>query len=159
MQSNQWGYAPGPQNVEDNFMRYCPPPQDDLCHYPHGGWKYQQGMREYEQSSEMSYLPEPQKTSSIDYAFNTFKQDCSPVPQNDPYIDEYNNYSCCEWKDQNQIAFNSPYSTYQEPSSLESTFNAFMQNSPTPPPSFSFEDSSSLDYLSTQNSFQNSQPT
>ncbi|KAL4329333.1 hypothetical protein AHAS_Ahas13G0289600 [Arachis hypogaea] len=125
-------------------MRYCPPPQDDLCHYPHGDKEYQQGMREYEQSSEMSYLPEPQsdsyyydsytnygwegnfnasysnhlKTSSFDCAVNIFMQDCSLSPQNNPYIDEYNNYSSYGWEDQNQIAFNNLYSTYQEPSSL-----------------------------------------
>ncbi|KAL4300906.1 hypothetical protein AHAS_Ahas17G0247700 [Arachis hypogaea] len=56
--------------------------------------------------------------------------------------------------DQNQRAFNSSYSTYQEPSSLEGTFNSFMQNCPTSPPSFSFENSSSLDYVSTQSFLQ-----
>ncbi|KAL4306501.1 hypothetical protein AHAS_Ahas16G0184600 [Arachis hypogaea] len=82
-----------------------------------------------------------------------------PGPQNDPYFDEFNNYLSCGWKDQNQRAFNSPYSTYQEPSSLERTFNLFIQNCPTSPPSFSYENSSSLDYASTQNPFQNPQPT
>ncbi|KAL4374082.1 hypothetical protein AHAS_Ahas05G0146200 [Arachis hypogaea] len=59
-QFTQWGYAPGPQNDQENYMGYCPPPQNDSCHYPYGVWEYQQGMRECEQSSEMGYLPEPQ---------------------------------------------------------------------------------------------------
>ncbi|KAL4276344.1 hypothetical protein AHAS_Ahas20G0197800 [Arachis hypogaea] len=98
-----------------------------------------------------------QETSSFDCVVNTFMQDCSPGRQNDLYIDEYNNYSCCGWEDQNQTALNSPYSTYQEPSSLESTFNSFMQNCPTSLPSFSFENSSPLEYASAQNSFNTSQ--
>ncbi|KAL4381097.1 hypothetical protein AHAS_Ahas04G0099400 [Arachis hypogaea] len=86
-------------------------------------------------------------------------QDYSQVSQNDPHSDEFNNYPSCGWEDQIQRAFISPYSTYQEPSSLEQTFNSFMQNCPILPPSFSIEISSSLDYASTQNSFQNSQHT
>ncbi|KAL4287414.1 hypothetical protein AHAS_Ahas19G0183800 [Arachis hypogaea] len=114
----------------------------------------------------MSYLPEPQRnfntsysnhpeTSSLDHAVNTFMQDSSPGSQNDPCCNEFNNYSSCDWEDQNQRAFNSPYSTYQEPSSLERTFNSFVQNCPTSPPSFSFENSSSFDYASTQSFLQN----
>ncbi|KAL4306403.1 hypothetical protein AHAS_Ahas16G0174800 [Arachis hypogaea] len=41
-QSNQCGYAPGPQNDQDNFMGYCPKPQNDSSHYPNGGWEYHQ---------------------------------------------------------------------------------------------------------------------
>ncbi|KAL4344687.1 hypothetical protein AHAS_Ahas11G0203300 [Arachis hypogaea] len=157
-------------------MRYCPPPQDDLGHYPHGDWEYQQGMREYEQSSEINYFPEPQsdsycydtdinygwegncnnshsnhsKTLSLDYAANTYMEDCSSMPQNNSHCDEFNNHSSCGWEDQNQTAFNSSYSINQEPSSLEQTFNSFMQSCPTSPPHFSFENPSSLDYTSTQ---------
>ncbi|KAL4321667.1 hypothetical protein AHAS_Ahas14G0133400 [Arachis hypogaea] len=171
-QSTQWGYAPESQNYQDNFIGYCPTPQNDSSHYANGGWEYQQGMMEYEHLPETQnepYFNESnnysccswkgrnqrdfntpysihQETASFDCAVNTFMQDCSLGPQNDPYIDEYNNYSSCGWEDQNQRAFDSPYSIHQEPSSLESTFNAFMQNFPTPPPNFSFEDSSSLDY-------------
>ncbi|KAL4350350.1 hypothetical protein AHAS_Ahas10G0133200 [Arachis hypogaea] len=131
-------------------------------------------MIEYEQSIKMSYLPEPQsdlycydtdinygwegnfndayskhpETSSLEYVFNKYMEDCSPGPQNDPYIDENNNYSSCRWEDQNQTAFNSPYSTYREPSSLEQTFNSFMQTCPTSPPIFSLANSSSLDFVS-----------
>ncbi|KAL4337544.1 hypothetical protein AHAS_Ahas12G0120800 [Arachis hypogaea] len=168
-QSNQWGYAPGPQNNQDNSMRYCPTPQNDSCHYANSGWEYQQGMIEYEHLPETqndSYcydnysccdwkgqnqrdLNDPyfahHETSSFDCAVNTFMQDFSPMPQNDPHCDKFNNYSSCGWEDQNQREFNSSYSTYQEPSSLEHTFNAFMQNCPTSPPSFSFENPSSLD--------------
>ncbi|KAL4293718.1 hypothetical protein AHAS_Ahas18G0156100 [Arachis hypogaea] len=71
-QSTQWGYAPGTQHNQDNFMRYCPTPQHDSCHYANGGWEYQQGMIEY------GYLQEP---------------------QNDPYC--YDNYSCYGWEGQN----------------------------------------------------------
>ncbi|KAL4374268.1 hypothetical protein AHAS_Ahas05G0164800 [Arachis hypogaea] len=55
--------------------------------------------------------------------------------------------------DQNQTAFNSSYSTYQEMSSLEQTFNSFMESCQTSPPSFSSENSSSLNYPLTQNLF------
>ncbi|KAL4344678.1 hypothetical protein AHAS_Ahas11G0202400 [Arachis hypogaea] len=180
-QPNQWGYAS--KNDQDNFMRYYPPPQDDLGHYPHGDWEYQQGMREYEQSSEMNYFPEPQsdsycddtdinyvwegncndshfnhsKTFSLDYAVNTYMEDCSSMPQNNPHCNEFYNDSYCGWEDQNQKAFDSSYSTYQEPSSLEQPFNSFMKSCQTSPPSFSFENSSSLDYASAQDSFHTTQ--
>ncbi|KAL4287647.1 hypothetical protein AHAS_Ahas19G0207100 [Arachis hypogaea] len=95
-----------------------------------------------------------QETSSLDYAFNKFMQDCSPEQQNDPYCDEVDDYSSCGWEDQNQRAFDSSYSTYQEASSLERTFNSFMQNYPTSPLSFSLENPSSLDFASAQNSLQ-----
>ncbi|KAL4321673.1 hypothetical protein AHAS_Ahas14G0134000 [Arachis hypogaea] len=54
--------------------------------------------------------------------------------------------------DQNQRAFDNSYSTYQEPSSLEQAFNSFMKTCPTSPPSFSYENPSSLDFASTQTS-------
>ncbi|KAL4306588.1 hypothetical protein AHAS_Ahas16G0193300 [Arachis hypogaea] len=124
-QPNQWGYAS--KSDQDNFMRYCPPPQDDLGHYPHGDWEYQQGMKEYEQSSEMNYFPKPQsdsycydthtndgwegnyndshsnhsKTLSLDYAVNTYMEDCSSMPQNNPHCDKFYNDSHCGWEDQN----------------------------------------------------------
>ncbi|KAL4344388.1 hypothetical protein AHAS_Ahas11G0173400 [Arachis hypogaea] len=158
-QPNQWGYAPESQFDQANHMRYYPEPQNELCHYPYGVWAYPQ---ECEQSSERNLLPEPQKnsntpyaihpeTSSLDTAFNKFMQDCPPMPQDDPYLDEFNNDSHCGWEDQNQKAFDSSYSPYQEPSSLEQIINSFMQNCPTSPPSFSLENSSSLDFSSTQN--------
>ncbi|KAL4344392.1 hypothetical protein AHAS_Ahas11G0173800 [Arachis hypogaea] len=151
-QPNQWGYAS--ENYQDNFMRYCPPPQDDLDHYPHGDCKYQQGMREYEQSSEMNYFPKPQidsycydtdinygcegnyndshsnhsKALSLDYAISTYLEECSSMPQNNPHCNEFNNHSSCGWEDQNQTAFNSSYSTHQKSSSLECAFNEFLQN-------------------------------
>ncbi|QHO46653.1 uncharacterized protein DS421_6g189430 [Arachis hypogaea] len=168
--SNPWRFAPEPQIDQANHMRCCPEPQNDLCHYPHGVWTYQQ---ECEQSSEMNFLPEPQsepccydidtnygwegnfnspnaihqETSSLDYAFNKFMQDPSQGPQDCPYYDDFNNSSSCAWEEQNQKAFESPYSTYQEPSPL---------NYPTSPPNFSYQNSSPLEFASTQNSFQNS---
>ncbi|KAL4276045.1 hypothetical protein AHAS_Ahas20G0167900 [Arachis hypogaea] len=90
-------------------------------------------MREYEQSSEMNYFPEP---------------------QNDPYYDEFNNSSSCAWEEQNQRAPNVSYSINQEPSTLEQTFNSFMLNCPTSPPSFPLENFSSFDFASTQSLLQ-----
>ncbi|KAL4315436.1 hypothetical protein AHAS_Ahas15G0184900 [Arachis hypogaea] len=169
--SNPWRYVPEPQIDQANHMRYCPEPQNDICHYPRGICAYQQ---ECEQSSERNFLPEPQsesycydtntnygwegnsnapydiqqEPSSLDYAFNKFMQDCPPMPQSDPHP------SHCGWEDQNQKAIDSSYSIYQEPLSLEHTFNSFMQNCSPSPPSFSFENSSSLDFALTQSFLQ-----
>ncbi|KAL4356925.1 hypothetical protein AHAS_Ahas09G0135400 [Arachis hypogaea] len=168
--SNPWRFAPEPQIDQANHMRCCPEPQNDLCYYPHVVWAYQQ---ECEQSSEMNFLPEPQselccydidtnygwegnfnspnaihqETSSLDYAFNKFMQDPSQGPQDYPYYDDFNNSSSCAWEEQNQKAFESPYSTYQEPSPL---------NCPTSPPNFSYQNSSPFEFASTQIFFQNS---
>ncbi|KAL4275777.1 uncharacterized protein DS421_20g692670 [Arachis hypogaea] len=166
--SNPWRFAPEPQIDQANHMRCCPEPQNDLCHYPHGAWAYQQ---ECEQSSEMNFLPEPQSDSycydnytnygwegnfnnSFDCAVNTYMEDCSPWPQNDSHSEEFYNDSHCRWEDQNQRALNVSYSINQEPSSLEQTFNSFMQNYPTSPPIFSLENSSSFDYVPTQSLLQ-----
>ncbi|KAL4365441.1 hypothetical protein AHAS_Ahas07G0106400 [Arachis hypogaea] len=166
-----WEYHQEMINDQANHMRYCPEPQNDLCHYPHGSWAYQQ---EYEQSSEMNYFPEPQSDSycydtyidcgwegnfnvsssvhqgtlSFDCAVNAYMQNCPLREQDDPYYDGFHNSSSCGWENQNQKAFDNSYSTYQEPSSLEQTFNLFMQNCLTLPPSSS-ENSSSLNYPST----------
>ncbi|KAL4329824.1 hypothetical protein AHAS_Ahas13G0338700 [Arachis hypogaea] len=108
-------------------MGYCPTPQNDSCHYANGGWEYQQGMIEYEHLPEIQddpYFDESnnysccgwegqnqrdfnapysihQETSSLDCADNTFMKDFSLIPQNDPYFDEFNNYSSCDWEYQN----------------------------------------------------------
>ena len=66
-------------------MRYCPEPQNDLYHYPHGVWTYQE---ECEQSVKMGHLPETQY---------------------DPDFDESNNYSYCGWESQNQRNLSNPY--------------------------------------------------
>ncbi|KAL4344558.1 hypothetical protein AHAS_Ahas11G0190400 [Arachis hypogaea] len=79
-QFNQWEYASEPTNEQDNFMRYCPTPQNDSCHYANGGWEYQQEMIE---------------DISLECAFNKFMQDYPPMPQDDPYCDEFNNSSSC----------------------------------------------------------------
>ncbi|QHO42346.1 uncharacterized protein DS421_5g153360 [Arachis hypogaea] len=168
--SNPWRFAPEPQIDQANHMRCCPEPQNDLCHYPHGVWTYQQKC---EQLREMNFLPEPQsepccydidtnygwegnfnspnaihqETSSLDYACNKFMQDSSQGPQDCPYYDDFNNSSSCAWEEQNQKAFESPYSTYQEPSPL---------NFSTSLPNFSYQNSSPFEFASTQNSFQNS---
>ncbi|KAL4276039.1 hypothetical protein AHAS_Ahas20G0167300 [Arachis hypogaea] len=39
------------------YMGYCPPPQNDPCHYPHGGWEYQQEIMDNEKSTQMGYAP------------------------------------------------------------------------------------------------------
>ncbi|KAL4315807.1 hypothetical protein AHAS_Ahas15G0222000 [Arachis hypogaea] len=135
---SQWRYVSEPQDEQDSFMGYYPPPHDSY-QYPH--------------AFNSSYFTH-QETSSLEYAFNKFMQDCPPMPQDDSYHDEFNNDSHCGWEDQNQKAFDSLYSTYQESSSLEQTFNSFMKNCPPSPPSFSFENSSSLDYASTQSFLQ-----
>ncbi|KAL4350588.1 uncharacterized protein DS421_10g301930 [Arachis hypogaea] len=70
--SNPWRFASEPQDEQENFEEYQPPPQNDSYHYPHGGWEYQQGMKEYEQSSEMNYFPEPQSDS---YYYGTYTKD------------------------------------------------------------------------------------
>ncbi|KAL4371441.1 hypothetical protein AHAS_Ahas06G0166100 [Arachis hypogaea] len=173
-----WEYHQKMINDQANHMRYCPEPQNDLCHYPHGSWAYQE---EYEQSSEMNYFPEPQSDShcydvdincgweenfnvsssvhegtSFDCVVNAYMENCSPMPQDDSYCDEFNNSSSCAWENQNQKASDNSYSTYQELSSLEQTFNSFMESCQTSPPSFSSENSSLLNYPLTQNLFQNS---
>ncbi|QHN86158.1 uncharacterized protein DS421_16g543610 [Arachis hypogaea] len=172
-QSNPWRYVSEPQDEQENHMEYFSPPQNDSSHYD--GWKYDQEMID-DETIHIRYDPEPQddlchyphgvwtcqnqrdlddpyfvhqETSSLECAFNKFMQDYPPMPQNDPYCDEFYNDSHCGWEDQNQKAFDSSYSTYQEPSSLEQTFNSFMQTCPTSPHSSSFENSSSLDYAST----------
>ncbi|KAL4356916.1 hypothetical protein AHAS_Ahas09G0134500 [Arachis hypogaea] len=167
METNQWRYASEPQDEQENHEGYQPPPQNDSYHYLHGGWEYQQRMKEYEQSSEMNYFPEPQSDSycydsytnhgwegnisdSLDCAINTYMEDCSPWPQNDPHSEEFHNSSSCDSEDQNQRVLNMSYSINQKPSLLEQTFNPFLQTCPTSPHSFSFENSSSLDYASTQ---------
>ncbi|KAL4287437.1 hypothetical protein AHAS_Ahas19G0186100 [Arachis hypogaea] len=115
---------------QTNFMGYCPPSPND---YSNGGWKYHQEVTEYEQSTQWGYAPGPQNNQDNSMRYH-------PTPQNDS----------CHYAN----AFNSAYSTYQEPSSLECTFNSFMQNCPTSSPSFSFENPSSLDYASTQSFLQ-----
>ncbi|QHN77767.1 uncharacterized protein DS421_19g655620 [Arachis hypogaea] len=182
--SNPWKFASETQDEQENHMGYFTPPQNDASHYSNGGWDwaYQQ---EYEQSSEMNYFPEPQSdphcydtdincgwkgnfnvsssvhqgTSSFDCAVNAYMENCSPLPQNDSYCDEFNNSSSCAWENQNQKAFDNSYCTYQELSLLEQTFNSFMESCQTSPPSFSSENSSSLNYPWTQNPFQNSKST
>ncbi|KAL4315892.1 hypothetical protein AHAS_Ahas15G0230500 [Arachis hypogaea] len=108
---------------QTNFMECGPPPQNDSSHYPNGGWKYHQEMTDYEQSTQWGYALGPQNDQADYMGY------CPPPNDSCHYAN----------------AFNHPYSTYQETSSLESTFNAFMQNCPTSPPSFSFENPSSLD--------------
>ncbi|KAL4286927.1 hypothetical protein AHAS_Ahas19G0135100 [Arachis hypogaea] len=166
--SNQWRYATEPQDEQE----YFPPPQNDSSHYSNGGWEYHQEMIN-DEAIHIRYDPEPQddlchyphgnfnalydthqETSSLKCDFNKFMQNCPPMPQNEPYCDEFNNSSSCAWENQNQKAFNVSYSINQEPSSLEQTFNSFMQNCQTSPPSFSCENSSSLDYASTQSFLQ-----
>ncbi|KAL4356896.1 hypothetical protein AHAS_Ahas09G0132500 [Arachis hypogaea] len=82
---NQWRLAPESQIDQAEHMRYCPEPQNDLYHYPHGVWTYQE---ECEQSVKMGHLPETQY---------------------DPDFDESNNYSYCGWESQNQRNLSNPY--------------------------------------------------
>ncbi|KAL4306743.1 hypothetical protein AHAS_Ahas16G0208800 [Arachis hypogaea] len=149
-QPNQWEYAS--ENDQDNFMRYCPPPQDDL--EPQSDSYYYDTNTNYDWEGNFNAAySNHSKTLSLDYAVDTYMEDCSPEPQNDQFYND----SHCGWEDQNQKVFDSSYSTYQEPSSLEQTFNSFMQNYPTSPHSSSFENSSSFEYISAQKSFHTSQ--
>ncbi|KAL4371699.1 hypothetical protein AHAS_Ahas06G0191900 [Arachis hypogaea] len=155
------------------YMGYCPPPQNDSCHYPHGGWEYQQEMMDHEQSTQMGHAPRshndqasymgyfspPQNDSSYytncgwenqDQGMMGFEQSNQmgyfPRTQNDSYSYEWDNYPNCDWEGQNQREFNISYPIHQEPSPL---------NYPTSSPNFSYQNSSSLEFASTQNSFQN----
>ncbi|KAL4321317.1 hypothetical protein AHAS_Ahas14G0098400 [Arachis hypogaea] len=119
---------------QTNFMGYYPPSQYDSIHYLNGGWEYHQEVTDSEQSNQWGYTSEPQDEQ------DSFMRYC-PTPQNDS----------CHYAN----AFTSSYSIYQEPTSLEHTFNSFMQNCPTSPPSSSFENSSSFDYASTQSFLNN----
>ncbi|KAL4315990.1 hypothetical protein AHAS_Ahas15G0240300 [Arachis hypogaea] len=114
-------------------MGYFSPPQNDSSHYSNDGWEYRQEIANSEHSNPWRFAPEPQ----IDQA-NHMRR--CPEPQND----------LCHYSH----ALNVSYSINQEPSSLEQTFNSFMQNYPTSPPISSLENSSSLDYASTQSLLQ-----
>ncbi|KAL4350491.1 hypothetical protein AHAS_Ahas10G0147300 [Arachis hypogaea] len=119
-------------------MRYCPPPQDDLGHYPHSDWEYQQGMREYEQSSKMNYFPEPQSDS---YCYDTHTNDGWEGNCSDSHSNHSKTLSLDYAEDQNQKAFDSSYCNYQEPSSLDYALTHSFLHDPYQP----------------QNSFHNSQ--
>ncbi|KAL4329423.1 hypothetical protein AHAS_Ahas13G0298600 [Arachis hypogaea] len=59
---------------------YCPPPQNDSCHYLNGGWEYYQGMIDYEQSTQLEYAPGPQNDQDNFMGYY-------PPPQNDSFED------------------------------------------------------------------------
>ncbi|KAL4276441.1 hypothetical protein AHAS_Ahas20G0207500 [Arachis hypogaea] len=126
-------------------MRYCPPPQNDSSHYPNGGWEYHQGMRQNDQSNFMGNFPPPQSNPRYythgGWEYQEHEMGYFPGPQNGPYFYECNHYSCCGWKDQNQRDFTHSYPIHQEPSHL---------NYPTSPSSFSYQNSSPLEFASTQ---------
>ncbi|KAL4287428.1 hypothetical protein AHAS_Ahas19G0185200 [Arachis hypogaea] len=127
---------------QTNFMGYYPPSP-----ISNGGWEYHQENTHSEHSNSWRFASETQDEQENHMGY------LSP-PQNDASC-----YSNDGWGEQNQKTFESPYSTYQEPSSLERTINSLIQNFPTSPSSFSSENSSSLDFVSTQNPCQNSPPT
>ncbi|KAL4391179.1 hypothetical protein AHAS_Ahas03G0219200 [Arachis hypogaea] len=119
---------------QTNFMGYYPPspiPNDD--------WKYHQQIIDLEHSNPWRYASEPQDEQEHHMGY-------FPPTQNDS--SHYSNGN-----------FNDSYSTYQRLSSLKQTFNSFMESCQTSPSSFSSENSSSLYFVSTQNSCQNSQTT
>ncbi|KAL4276235.1 hypothetical protein AHAS_Ahas20G0186900 [Arachis hypogaea] len=127
---------------QTNFMGYYPPSP-----IFNGGWEYHQENTKFEHSNPWRFVSETQDEQENQMGY-------LPPPQNDASC-----YSNGGWEEQNQKTFENPYSTYQEPSSLERAFNSLMQNCPTSPSSFSSENSSSLDYASTQKPSQDSQPT
>ncbi|KAL4300311.1 hypothetical protein AHAS_Ahas17G0188200 [Arachis hypogaea] len=125
-----------------NFMGYDPPSL-----ISNGGWEYHQENTNSEHSNSWRFASETQDEQENHMGY-------LPPPQNDASC-----YSNDGWGEKNQKIVESPYSTYQEPSSLERTINSLIQNFPTSPSSFSSENSSSLDFISTQNPCQNSPPT
>ncbi|XP_057735293.1 uncharacterized protein LOC130950741 [Arachis stenosperma] len=171
--SNPWRFASETQDEQENHMGYQPPPQNDSYHYPYGGWEYQQEMMDHEQSTQMGYAPRshndqesymgyfppPQNDSSYhtncgwenqDQGMMGFEQSnqmgCFTRTQNDSYSYEWDNYPNCDWEGQNQGEFNVSYPIHHEPAPL---------NYPTSPPNFSYQNSSPLDYASTQSFLQN----
>ncbi|KAL4381066.1 hypothetical protein AHAS_Ahas04G0096300 [Arachis hypogaea] len=72
--SNSWRFASEPQDEQENYEGYQPPPQNDSYHYPHGGWEYHQETTNSEQSNHMKNYPPLlpsfsfQNSSSFDYA-------------------------------------------------------------------------------------------
>ncbi|KAL4287448.1 hypothetical protein AHAS_Ahas19G0187200 [Arachis hypogaea] len=76
--SNPWRLALEPQIDQAEHMRYCSESQNNLYHYSHGVWTYQEKC---EQSVKMGHLLETQY---------------------DPDFDDSNNYSYCDWESQNQ---------------------------------------------------------
>ncbi|KAL4293974.1 hypothetical protein AHAS_Ahas18G0181700 [Arachis hypogaea] len=112
-------------------MGYFPPPQNDSSHYSNGYWEYHQEFTDSEQPNQWGYASENDQGNFKRYY---------PPPQ-----DNLCNYP----HDQNQKVFDSSYSTYQKASSLEQTFNSFMENCKTPPLNFPCQNFPSLEYTST----------
>ncbi|QHO49550.1 uncharacterized protein DS421_1g14960 [Arachis hypogaea] len=134
--SNHWRYASEPQDEQENHMEYFSPPQNNSSHY--GGWKYHQEMIN-DKVIHMRYDLEPQDDLyQHPHGIWTCQQECEqliemghfPETQYDPDCDESNNYSYCGWKSQNQRDLGDPYYVHQDTSSLECTFNKFMQDYP-----------------------------
>ncbi|KAL4315773.1 hypothetical protein AHAS_Ahas15G0218600 [Arachis hypogaea] len=101
---------------QTNFMGYYPPSP-----ISNGGWEYHHENTHSEHSNSWRFASETQDEQENHMGF-------LPPPQNDASC-----YSNDGWGEQNQKTFESPYSTYQELSSLERTINSLIQNFPNSP--------------------------
>ncbi|KAL4356983.1 hypothetical protein AHAS_Ahas09G0141200 [Arachis hypogaea] len=111
--------------VKQNFMGYCPPSQYDSSHYSNDGWKYHQEDTNSEHSNPWRFASEPQDEQENHMGY-------FPPPQNDASY-----YSNGGWE-YHQETVNSEQSTH-------------MRECPTSPSNSTFENSSSINYASTQN--------
>ncbi|KAL4381329.1 hypothetical protein AHAS_Ahas04G0122600 [Arachis hypogaea] len=97
---------------QTNFMGYySPSPISNV------GWEYYQENTNSEHYNPWRFTSEPQDEQENHEGYQ-------PPPHYDSYHYPH--------------AFNSSYSTYQEISSLEQTFNSFMESCPTSPSSSTF---------------------
>ncbi|KAL4371698.1 hypothetical protein AHAS_Ahas06G0191800 [Arachis hypogaea] len=113
---------------QTNFMGYCPPSQYDSSQYPNYGWEYHQEDTNSEHSNPWRFASEPQDEQENYEGYQ-------PPPQNDSY-----HYPHGGWEYHQETA-NSEQSNH-------------MKNYPPLLPSLSFQNSSSFNYASTQNSLQ-----
>ncbi|KAL4359126.1 hypothetical protein AHAS_Ahas08G0046200 [Arachis hypogaea] len=118
---------------QTNFMGYCPPSQYDSSQYSNYGWEYHQEDTNSEHSNPWRFASEPQDEQENYDGYQ-------PPPQNDSY-----HYPHGGWEYHQETA-NSEQSNH-------------MKNYPPSLSSFSFENSSSINYASTQNPSHDSQPT
>ncbi|KAL4373241.1 hypothetical protein AHAS_Ahas05G0062100 [Arachis hypogaea] len=118
---------------QTNFMGYCPPSQYNSSQYSNYGWEYHQEDTNSEHSNPWRFASEPQDEQENYEGYQ-------PPPQNDSY-----HYPHGGWEYHQETA-NSEQSNH-------------MKNYPPSLPSFSFENSSSINYASTQNPSHDSQPT
>ncbi|KAL4306402.1 hypothetical protein AHAS_Ahas16G0174700 [Arachis hypogaea] len=129
--SNPWRFASETKDEQENHMGYFSPPQNDASYYSNGGWEYHQEMID-DEVIHMRYDPKPQNDLyHYPHGFCAYQQECEqsremnflPEPQREP---------CCYDTDRNygwEGNLNAPNAIHQETSSLDYSFNKFMQDS------------------------------